>query len=376
MFDVNIIIIGAGVIGLSIAEALANVCPNILLIEKNSTFGQETSSRNSEVIHGGMYYPAGSMKAKLCVEGRRLLYDFCKNNNIPHKKLGKVVIATDEIEKSELYKLYELGKINGVENLILLDKSELCGLEPNVEGLAALYSPETGIIDSHRFMSHIFNSLKEKGVVAAFNCEAVGIQRKGGKFVVAVKNEENIEEVVSGVVINSAGLDSDRVAAMAGIDVEKLGYCLHYCKGEYFRVSRKDTSLIKILAYPVPKPKDGGLGIHATLDLAGGLRLGPDAEYSGSRIKDYSVNEAKKTNFYLSAKRFLPFLIEADIYPDTSGIRPKLQVEGGEFRDFVIRDESDKGLPGFINLVGIESPGLTACLAIADMVKKNCEDYL
>lgn len=376
MEEFDIIIIGAGVVGLAIAKELSGTGRNILLVDRNKTFGQETSSRNSEVIHGGMYYPAGSLKANLCVEGRRRLYKLCEKNGIPHKKTGKLIVATEDDEKSALQKLLALGTANGVEDLQILTNERIEKMEPNIVCLYALYSPHTGIIDSHRLMKFYLDSAQDKGVMAVFNALALSIEKEKNEYIVVINNAGEIIKISAKIVINSAGLNSDVVAAMTGIDINKSMYRLHYCKGQYFRISDKKANMLKSLVYPVPKPKAGGLGIHATIDLAGSIRLGPDDEYMPDNIQDYSIDVSKAEKFLQSAKIFLPFIETSDLTPDTSGIRPKLQKPNCEFRDFVIRDEKDKGLPGFINLIGIESPGLTASPAIGEYVKELTKNIL
>jgi L-2-hydroxyglutarate oxidase LhgO len=315
-----------------------------------------------------MYYPADSLKARLCVKGRRLLYELCPEHNIPHRKIGKVIVASDKKETAGLEKIFALGKNNGVEGLRIIDRDELRRLEPNIRGHAALYSPETGIIDSHRLMQFFLDKAKDNGAIAAFDSEVVAIGKMPGGYKVSIKNNADISDLCARVVINCAGLDSDGIAAMAGIDIGKYGYGLHYCKGQYFRLAGNKARLINGLVYPVPQPASGGLGIHVTVDLAGEVRLGPDDEFMPANRKDYSVDATRRRDFHASAAQFMPFLEEEDLAPDIAGIRPKLQSPGGVFRDFVIREESDKGFSNFINLIGIESPGLTASCAIADHV--------
>lgn len=370
MDEIDILIIGAGVIGLAVARELAQKYRSIVVTERNKSFGQETSSRNSEVIHGGMYYPTDTLKAKLCVEGRHLLYELCQKQGIFHKKIGKLIVATEKEEVSSLDALFDQGKSNGVEDLRIINQKELNNLESNVTGICALYSPETCIIDSHKLMQYFLDTAKKNDVMIVFNSEVIAIEKISVGYKVSLKNGTEITEIKAQIVINSAGLDSDTVAQMAGMDIKKCNYQLHYCKGQYFRVNSNKSRLIQRLVYPVPKPKSGGLGIHATLDLAGSLRLGPDDEYLKSRNKDYSVNSVKVSDFYSSAKKFMPFLEENDLSADTAGIRPKLQESEGEFRDFVIKEESENNLPGFVNLIGIESPGLTASMAIAKYANK------
>ncbi len=370
------LIIGAGVVGLAVAKDLAVTGRSVLLIERHDSFGKETSSRNSEVIHGGMYYPNGSLKAGLCVEGRHLLYDFCNTYKVPFKKTGKIIVAVDQQEITALEKLFQLGRINGVEGLRLIDKEGIKSLEPHVSGIAALFSPETGIIDSHRLMSNLADLARDAGVVIAYGSEFLRAIKEKSGYSIVIRNGTDELNLSARVVINSAGLDSDTVAQNAGIDLDKYHYRLHYCKGQYFRLSSAKARLLRMLVYPVPKPASGGLGVHATIDLAGGVRLGPDDEYLKSRAQDYSVNPLSRFSFYDSARKFIPFVAEDDLSADTSGIRPKLQEEGGDFRDFVISDEAAKGFPGFFNLIGIESPGLTASLAISRYVSEKAKYIL
>jgi L-2-hydroxyglutarate oxidase LhgO len=375
MEEVDILIIGAGVVGLAIAKEASQDGRNVLVAEKNRTFGQETSSRNSEVIHAGMYYPCGTLKAKLCVEGKELLYDLCAKQKISFKKIGKLIVAVGKEEIPSLEQIYEQGRANGVNELRMIEETELKEMEPNICGLLALYSPSTGILDSHRLMQYYEESAHTHGAIITYDSEVTDIQKLTDGYRVSIRNGKDTILLKSRVVINCAGLDSDKIAEMAGIDINKFKYKLFFCKGQYFRVNQKKARFIQRLVYPVPKPKSGGLGVHATLDLAGGLRLGPDDEYLNDRKKDYSVDESRRLDFYFSAKPFLPFLEEQDLSADTSGIRPKLQEPKGEFRDFIIQDETLKGLPGFINLIGIESPGLTASPAIARYVKELIKHY-
>jgi len=223
-------------------------------------------------------------------------------------------------------------------------------------------------------MQRLIMKAKTSGVTVVFSSEVVGIKRTESGYNVTVNNSGTSEILSAKIVINCAGLDSDTMAMKAGIDIKKCRYELRYCKGKYFRVNGRRSSYINRLVYPVPKPKAGGLGIHATPDLSGGLRLGPDHEYLENRAKDYSVSTSKRPDFYVSASKFMPFIEESDISADTSGIRPQLKDYGSDFRDFIIKDETDNGLPGLINLIGIESPGLTASLAIGEYVLKICRD--
>lgn len=366
MEKVEITIVGAGVIGLAIGRELSKIYKDILIIERNSTFGQETSSRNSEVIHAGIYYLCDSLKAKTCVEGRELLYGFCEKNNIAHKKLGKFIVALDENEVEDIEGLFKRGLSNGVNDLAIISKSEIKTLEPNVEAYAAIHSPSTGILDTHNFMRSLLLQFESKGGTIAYNTELVGIEKVKGGYELTVEGKgKSSFKFFTRVLINSAGLNSDKVARMAGIKDD--AYKLKYCKGSYFKASDNKARFISRLIYPVPKEGRGVLGVHATLDLGGTLRLGPDDEYV-DKI-DYDVDDTKRSIFYESVRRFLPFIELEDLAPDMSGIRPRLQGPGEGFRDFIIEEESERGFAGFINLIGMESPALTASLSIAKLVR-------
>ncbi|UCD15580.1 MAG: NAD(P)/FAD-dependent oxidoreductase [Candidatus Omnitrophota bacterium] len=368
MERVGITIIGAGVIGLAVARELSvSFGEDIFVIEKNYSFGQETSSRNSEVIHAGIYYPSNSQKAKTCTQGRRLLYKFCEENNINHKRTGKLIVTIDHSETVDLENLFKKGIENGVEDLTLLDKDQIKKIEPNIKSSAAIYSPSTGVIDSHGFMKKLLLDFKSNAGEIAYNTKVIGIDKDSGGFKIYVEDKTGESfTFLSKFLINCAGLNSDKIAELTGIKLPE--YKLKYCKGDYFRVSSGKSKFINRLIYPVPKERESGLGIHATLDLAASLRLGPDAEYV--EAVDYTINETKRRFFYESTKPFLPFIEIEDLTTDTSGIRPKLQGENQDFRDFIIKEESDNNAAGLINLIGIESPGLTSSLSIAKIVKE------
>lgn len=366
MEKINITIAGAGVIGLAVGLELSRNYKDIYILEQENTFGSGTSSRNSEVIHAGIYYPKDSLKAITCVEGNRLLYEFCSKNNIAHKRIGKLIVAREN-EVSDLEALFENGRQNGVEDLTMISEAKIKELEPQVRATAAIFSPATGIVDSHSLMKSIAWHFKEQGGILAYNTSVTGIQRcQDGYKITAEEAREGTLEFHSNIFINCAGLNSDKVATLAGISKDE--YRLKYCKGVYMRVSPAKSKLLSRLVYPVPKKTGAGLGIHATPDLAGSLRLGPDEEYIDGI--DYSVDPGKTAFFYENVKNFLPFLCLEDISCDTAGIRPKLQGKQEAFRDFVIQEEGAIGLPGFINLIGIESPGLTGALSIARLVNR------
>ena len=362
--EIDVAIIGAGVIGLATAHEIAKDKRQVFAFEKNRTFGLETSSRNSEVIHAGIYYPEGSFKARFCVEGRNLLYDLCDKHDIVCKKCGKLIVAADDNEIRWLEELHEQGTKNGVDDLVLLSRTEVRKLEPGIEAKAGLLSPSSGILDSHNLLSVLHSQAKEMGAKFVFGTEVIGIERASAKYKVRIRDRDGVSAFVANVVVNCAGLNSDRIAELAGIDIARSGYQLHYCKGEYFSLDSRYRNLITRLIYPTPE--QAGHGIHWRQALDGRVLLGPSAYYV--EAIDYSVDETNKQYFYSSVKRFLPFVELEDLIPESAGIRPKLQGPDDGFRDFVITDEERVGLPGLINLIGIESPGLTAALAIARFV--------
>ena len=373
-YQVDITIVGAGVIGLAIASQVAREGREVYVLEKNGTFGQEASSRNSEVIHSGIYYPKDSLKAKTCVEGNALLYELCQKHGIGHKKIGKIVVATDDAEVNELERLWARGRSNGVNGLRMLSQQELSKLEPNVTGIAAIFSPSTGIIDSWTLMSYFVGKAGDNGAHVAYRTAVVGVDKTPGGYKVSVEDRDGYFCFATKVLINCAGLQSDKVAGMVGIDIAEAGYKLHYCRGEYFSVGGGKSKLVSRLIYPVPKAGEAGLGIHVNFDLGGRMRLGPNADYVDTI--DYRVDDSQKRAFYESAAKFLPFIAYDDLEPEMVGIRAKLQAGGEDFRDFVISHECDRGLPGFVSLIGIESPGLTSAPAIAKYVGKLVEEAL
>jgi L-2-hydroxyglutarate oxidase LhgO len=367
MEKTGIIVIGAGAVGCAVAERLSAGNKEIIVIERHDAFGRETSSRNSEVIHAGFYYPYGSLKASLCVEGSRLLYEFCRENGVAYRQCGKLVVARTPDDDDRILKLLKQGVANGVSELSLVDAERMAELEPAVRGRIALLSGTTGIFDTHSFMKRLEQRAAERGVTFAYNCEAVAVARVNGGYEATVKDVDGSDLALScETVINCAGLSADSVSALAGIDTAESGYTIHFCKGEYFSVSNRHRGRLSRLVYPAPTQVS--LGIHGVLGLDGSFKLGPSAFYIDEL--NYDVDAGHRHDFYEAARTLFPFLEEEDLSPDQAGIRPKLQEAGGPFRDFVIRDEADKGLPGFINLVGIESPGLTSALSIARYVEK------
>ena len=359
--DSDITIIGAGVVGLAIASEIANKNLNIYILEKNLSHGMGISSRNSEVIHSGIYYPQGSLKAELCVHGREMLYDICSKNNIPHAKIGKFIIATNKNEMEKIEYLNDNARQNGVSSVSLLDQRQISHMEPNIKAFGALYSPDTGIISAHSLMDFYLHDARMKGAEIVYGTQVVGVERLSeGYRLITINSRGEQFSFATECVINAAGLSSASIARMMG-----QNYTLHYCKGNYFSIDNVKVGTVRRLIYPVPEKNQVGLGIHLTLDLNGRMKLGPDAAYINA-TEDYTVDAAKSDKFYVAAAKYLPFIRRQDIVPDISGIRPKLQGPGEGFRDFVISED----MPGFINLVGIESPGLTASPAIANHVGK------
>ena len=366
MEKTDILIIGAGVVGLSIAYKLSSTDKNITIIDRNPSYGQETSSRNSEVIHSGIYYPKNSLKSETCLRGKELLYELCRKNNIPHKLLGKILISTEKEESAKLRLIYQNALDCGIKNTRFLEQKELKELEPSISADEALLSPDTGIIDSHVLMHFLYNAAKAGNANVAFSVEVIDIIPKRSSYEVVVKEPHGGHFCLeSKSVINCAGLHADKVAEMVSIDTTKKSYKIHYCKGQYFRLRAPQRFGISHPIYPPPTA--ASLGIHITPDMSGGLRLGPDARYITQLT--YDINEQEAAKFFSSVKRFLPSLEPSDLMPDTAGVRPKLYDETQNFADFVIHEESDIGLTNFINTIGIESPGLTASLAIAEHVR-------
>lgn len=363
--DTDIAIIGAGIIGLAIASELAESDRSLFVLEKNLTHGMGISSRNSEVIHAGLYYPPKSLKAALCIEGKEIMYDVCERNNIPHKRTGKLVIATVQEELADIEDLYKNALNNGVTSVSLLDQREIKKIEPYIKAVGALHSPDTGIVSAHALMDHYLKDAKKKGAEIACGTKVIEVEEvSAGYRIATVNNKGEIFEFVSSKVINAAGLHSDSIAGMLGQE-----YRVHYCKGDYFSIAGTNGIVVRRLIYPAPRKDHAGLGIHLTMDLNGRMKLGPDATYIGKE-EDYKVNISKKEEFYNAALKYLPFIRKEDLVPDMSGIRPKLQGPNDTFRDFIIQEDR----PGFVNLIGIESPGLTAAPAIGRYVKRLMKD--
>jgi L-2-hydroxyglutarate oxidase LhgO len=371
---VEVVIVGAGVVGLSCAAETSRAGYETLLIERHQSFGQETSSRNSEVIHSGIYYTPGSLKAQLCVRANKNLYAECERMGVWTRRCGKLVVALTQEEEAELEQLRQRGITNGVEGLELLTKVQATKLEANIHCTSALFVPSTGIIDSHELMRAYLHQAESHGVMTAFGVELFEILNTTNGFTLRMKDTTGqFTDVTSKFVINAAGLRCDKIAQMFGVNIDEAGYRLHYNRGHYFRVSSKKSKLVTRLVYPAPRPKFVSLGIHITVDRAGQCKLGPDQEYLDSNVPEtewYHFDEHRKEQFFQSVVKYFPFLERDDLSPDQVGVRPKLQAPGEPPKDFIIAEESKRGLPGLINLIGIESPGLTCAREIAREVTK------
>jgi L-2-hydroxyglutarate oxidase LhgO len=358
------LIVGAGVVGVAVAAELAREGREVVVVEREGDAGRITSSRNSGVVHAGIYYPEGSLKAESCVLGRALLYERAARLGIPHEKCGKLVVATRAEEEESLAQLEERAGVLGVP-LVAWDRATLAAREPLLRGTAALFSPESGIVDAHALVESYRAEATAGGAAFAYHTEIVGIDRRAPGYRATTTNRrgERISIAVRHIV-DAAGLDADRVAELAGLDVDALGLRQHPCKGDYFALASVAPRPRTALVYPVPSGP--GLGIHLTTDLGGRRIAGPDATYV-DRI-DYAVDPAKATAFAEAVSRYLPGVGPEHLTPDQSGIRPKLARAGEPFRDFVVLDAAPHGAPGVVILAGIESPGLTASGALARRV--------
>jgi len=370
---VDVVVIGAGVVGLAIASELARKDMDLFIIEKETAIGQGTSSRNSEVIHAGIYYVKDTLKAKLCVKANPMLYKICEEGKIPYKKLGKMIVGNGEDEVKQLEELIRKGEANGVTDLKLIDSDEVKILEPKVRADKAVLSPSTGIIDAHGLMDYFLRKTRMKmgSDPLVLDTEVTGIKKNKDGYLVETLSSGEPFSLEARIVINSGGLFSDKVAEMVGINIDEAGYRLHWCKGDYFSLTGKPPATM--LVYPPPLKDTLGLGIHTVPDLTGRLKFGPNAFYVNEL--DYKVTSDVEP-FWSDIITYLPEIKKTDLHPDMSGIRPKLQGPGQSARDFVIEHEDKRGLDGFINLIGIESPGLTCSPAIAEMVAGMVNSYL
>lgn len=359
--SVAAVVVGAGVIGLAVARALAQAGHETLILEAGSGIGMEGSSRNSEVIHAGIYYPTGSLKAALCVAGRKQLYAFCADHGVEHRAIGKLIVATDKSQIDALKALRAKAAENGVGDLAWVDQAKLRSMEPAISGVAALLSPSTGIVDSHGLMLSLLGDAEAAGASLALRCRVGAGQVREGGFQLEIIGADAMQ-LDCRYLVNAAGLGAQALAgSLQGFDPARIPP-LSLAKGNYFALSCRAP--FSHLIYPMPEP--GGLGVHLTLDLAGRGRFGPDVEWIDSI--DYDVDPARAERFYGAVRRYWPSLPDGAIRADYAGIRPKLSGPGAAAADFMVQEPAEHGIPGLVNLFGIESPGLTASLALADLV--------
>jgi len=360
--EVETVVIGAGVVGLSCARSLAMAGDDVIVLEAADAIGTETSSRNSEVIHAGIYYPTGSDKAQLCVEGKWMLYDYCASHGVPHSNCGKLIVATEEAHLEKLQAILDKGAENGVDDLEVIGANHAIAMEPALSCVAAINSPSTGIVDSHSLMLAYQGDAEDHGAMIAFNSPVIRGEVTPTGTVLDVGGE-NPMRLRAKKVVNSAGLHAMKLAAkIDGLDPAKIPPTF-YCKGSYFTMARK--SPFKGLIYPMPQA--AGLGVHVTLDMGGQIRFGPDIEWVDEI--DYEVDPARGDSFYEAVRAYWPDLPDGALEPGYSGIRPKIAKPGGAGLDFMIQGPEETGVDGFVNLFGIESPGLTSSLAIGKRVQ-------
>lgn len=362
MDAVDCIVVGAGVVGLAVARELAIAGHETLILDRNDAIGTETSSRNSEVVHAGIHYPYGSLKARLCVHGRDLLYEYCMLHGIEHRRCGKLIVATADDQLPDLERIATAARRNGVKDLVFLDQRDAGGLEPALTCVAALLSPSTGIVDTHGLMLSMLGDAEQHGALLALNSPVAGIVASGDGFAPLIATE-SAPAVRARWIVNCAGLGAVSLARTI-VDFPAQHVPREYfAKGNYFSLTHR--SPFSRLVYPVPEP--GGLGVHLTLDLAGQARFGPDVEWVNADF-DYTVNPRRADSFYDRIRKYWPALEDGTLAPAYSGVRPKISGPGEPAADFRIDGPDQHGVPGLVNLFGIESPGLTASLAIAEVV--------
>jgi L-2-hydroxyglutarate oxidase LhgO len=361
MEKVECAVIGAGVVGLAIGRRLALAGREVVILEAETAFGTHTSSRNSEVIHAGIYYPSGSLKARLCVAGRKALYRYCAEHDVRHRRIGKVIVACDESELAGLKKYREQAEINGVDDLRSLTAHELSRLEPEVRCVAGFLSPSTGIVDSHGLMLALLGDAQERGASLALASPVLRGRVRDGGIVLEVGGDEAMA-LECKVVVNAAGLRAQAVGrAIDGLPPSAVPPT-YYAIGHYYTLARK--SPFQRLVYPVAR--QDWLGVHVTIDLGGQVKFGPDIAWIADI--DYRFDAGREPEFYRAIRRYYPGLDDGALQPGYTGIRPKIHGPGEPAPDFLIQGPRDHGVPGLVNLYGIESPGLTSSLAIGDYV--------
>ena len=372
-FSTEAVVIGAGAVGLGVARALAQAGRDVLILEKNARTGEETSARNSEVIHAGIYYPKGSLKAELCVEGRNRLYAFCESHGVPHRRLGKLIVATNADQNQDLTAIRQKAADNGVTDLQPLSKAQIVALEPELAVAGGLLSPSTGIIDSHAYMQALLGDAEAAGASLVRNAEVLSVTLQDGRYRLTVRNGGETMTLRTSLLVNCAGLWASRVARLIEPLDAAFAPATFLAKGNYATLNTR--SPFRHLVYPVPEA--GGLGIHLTLDMGGAARFGPDVEWletdDPARI-DYAVSKTVPAHFAPRIAAYWPKVTEAMLAPGYSGIRPKIGGRANPNADFRIDGPDAHGLNGLVNLFGIESPGLTASLAIAEKVKGMLRD--
>ena len=361
MEHVDCVVIGAGVVGLAVARALAQSGREVIVLDRAEGIGTETSSRNSEVIHAGIYYPANSLMARFCVAGRRMLYPYCAEKGVPHRNCGKLIVATNDQEDAMLAGIQKRAEANGVEGMRVLTAAEAVAMEPALRCTSALLSPTTGIIDSHSFMVALQGDAENAGAVCVFFSPVLGADVRNRGLEVEVGGTDPMH-LRCNLLVNSAGLHApDLARKFVGMPADRIPGA-YYAKGNYFTLTGR--SPFSRLIYPVPVP--GGLGVHITIDMGGQARFGPDVEWIDTI--DYTVDGSRADGFYDAVRRYWPELKDGALAPGYAGIRPKIVPKGAPGQDFVVQGPQTHGVPGLINLFGIESPGLTASMAIAEYV--------
>jgi len=366
MDRVDCVVIGAGVVGLATARALALSGREVMVLEAHAGIGMGTSSRNSEVIHAGIYYPEGSLKAELCVRGKAMLYEYCRERGIGHRQLGKLIVAVDEDQTTQLEGYIDRAAACGVNDLRRVGRAELADMEPEVCGVAAVHSPSTGIVDSHEFMLNLHGDIENHGGLVVFNAPVSGAESVAEGLVLDIGGAAPVT-LLANTVVNAAGLYAQQFAGLIrGLNEEHVPAC-HYARGHYFVLEGR--SPFERLVYPIAD--QAGLGVHVTLDMGGQARFGPDVEWVDQ--VDYRFDESRKADFVTAIRRYYPDLDESRLNPAYVGVRPKIVGPGAAAGDFVISTPRDHGVSGLVNLFGIESPGLTASLAIAERVSAACQ---
>src|SRR5882724_7558195 len=361
MDKVECVVVGAGVIGLAVARRLAQAGREVIILEAAEGIGTVTSSRNSEVIHAGIYYPAGSLMARMCVSGKRALYQYCADHDIPHRNCGKLIVATTPKETEKLQSIRAHAEANGVDDMQLLSGEAARALEPALNCDAALLSPSTGIIDSHAYMLALKGDAEEAGTAYAFHTPLLRAQADAGRIEIETGGDAPMT-LACNLLVNAAGLGAPALArSIEGMPIGLIP-CAYLAKGNYFSCSARAP--FSRLIYPVPEP--GGLGVHLTLDMAGQARFGPDVEWVDAI--DYIVDPARAERFYPAIRKYWPMLPDGALMPSYSGIRPKIVPPAVARQDFLMQGPRHHGVPGLIHLFGIESPGLTSSMAIADHV--------